>query len=244
MPAPDIFLTVIFPAYNEAGRIASCLEKTITFLKDQPCTSEIIVVENGSTDATLQIARSFQSRFPSLQVIHLQQRGKGAAVKHGMLLAKGSYRIFCDVDLSMPVEQVARFLQPELNADVIIGSREVPGAVRYNEPAYRHWIGRVFNGIVRILALPGIQDSQCGFKCFSERAAGTLFPLQTISGWSFDVELLYIARKLGFSIHELGIPWYHDAHSKVKVIRDSIQMFKDLLRIRLNDLQGRYGTGV
>ena len=144
----------------------------------------------------------------------------------------------------MPIEEVNRFLPPLLASDITIASREAAGAKRFNEPEYRHVIGRIFNLIVRILALPGLQDTQCGFKCFSAQAAEELFPYQTIDGWTFDVEILYVARKMGYSIKELGIPWYHDPNSKVKVFRDSLQMFLDLLKIRLNDLRGIYAKKV
>jgi glycosyltransferase involved in cell wall biosynthesis len=244
MPSTPVFLSIIFPAYNEEGRIVSTLEKTITFLKEQDYSSEILVVENGSRDRTFELANAIIPGYPSLRVIHESQRGKGLAVKRGMLQATGEYRFICDVDLSMPIEEVNRFLPPNLKTEISIASREASGAIRYNEPDYRHIIGRVFNYIVRVLALPGLHDTQCGFKCFTGSAAEILFPYQTISGWTFDVEILYVARKLGYSITELGIPWYHDSQSKVKVLRDSFQMLLDLLRIRINDLRGNYAKKV
>jgi glycosyltransferase involved in cell wall biosynthesis len=244
MPPSSVFLSIIFPAHNEEGRIAETLRKTISFLEKQSYPSEILVIENGSQDKTLEIARSFLQDFPALCVIHEDQRGKGLAVKRGMLEAIGEYRFICDVDLSMPVEEVNRFLPPLLTSDITIASREAAGAKRFNEPEYRHVIGRVFNLIVRLFALHGLHDTQCGFKCFSARAAEELFPYQTIKGWTFDVEVLYVARKLGYSIKELGIPWYHDPNSKVKVFRDSFQMLVDLLKIRLNDLRGIYAKKV
>ena len=166
---------------------------------------------------------------------------KGRAVRRGMLAARGEYRFFCDVDLSMPITEINRFFPPQLEgAEIVIASREAPGSVRYNEPAYRHTTGRVFNWMVKTLALPGIEDSQCGFKCFSASAAEALFPLQTIMGWSFDVELLYAARRRGLRIVELDIPWYFNPDSKIHVLRDSWRMFWDLLSIRWNGLRGRY----
>lgn len=244
MPRSPVFLSIIFPAHNEEGRIAATLQQTIAFLNSQPYTSEILVVENGSLDRTFELASSFQNQFPALRVIHEERRGKGLAVKRGMLEAGGQYRFICDVDLSMPIAEVQRFLPPNVETDICIASREAPGARRYNEPGYRHFIGRVFNFIVRLLALPGLHDSQCGFKCFSANAASVLFPLQTVNGWTFDVEILFIARKRGFQTVELGIPWYHDPHSKVRVARDSLQMLADLLKIRWNDLHGRYAKKV
>jgi hypothetical protein len=156
-----------------------------------------------------------------------------------MQAAQGEYRFICDADLSMPVKEITRFLPPELEGvDIAIASREAPGAVRYNEPAMRHFVGRVFNNLVRLIILPGLQDTQCGFKCFTQKAAETLFPLQTVTGWTFDVEILAIAQRLGFKIVEVPIPWYYFGNSKVRVLKDSMKMALDLLRIR-RDLDKR-----
>ena len=237
----DCFLSIVFPAHNEEKRLPRTLEQTAAFLQAQPYSAEIIVVENGSTDRSLAVAEEHAARFPMLRVIHEEQRGKGRAVRRGMLAARGEYRFFCDVDLSMPITEINRFFPPQLEgAEIVIASREAPGSVRYNEPAYRHTTGRVFNWMVKTLALPGIEDSQCGFKCFSASAAEALFPLQTIMGWSFDVELLYAARRRGLRIVELDIPWYFNPDSKIHVLRDSWRMFWDLLSIRWNGLRGRY----
>lgn len=237
----DCFLSIVFPAHNEEKRLPRTLEQTAAFLQAQPYSAEIIVVENGSTDRTLAVAEEHAARLPMLRVIYEEQRGKGRAVRRGMLAARGEYRFFCDVDLSMPITEINRFFPPQLEgAEIVIASREAPGSVRYNEPAYRHTTGRVFNWMVKTLALPGIEDSQCGFKCFSASAAEALFPLQTIMGWSFDVELLYAARRRGLRIVELDIPWYFNPDSKVHVLRDSWRMFWDLLSIRWNGLRGRY----
>ena len=237
----DCFLSIVFPAHNEEKRLPRTLEQTAAFLQAQPYSAEIIVVENGSTDRTLAVAEEHAARFPMLRVIHEEQRGKGRAVRRGMLAARGKYRFFCDVDLSMPITEINRFFPPQLEgAEIVIASREAPGSVRYNEPAYRHTTGRVFNWMVKTLALPGIEDSQCGFKCFSASAAEALFPLQTIMGWSFDVELLYAARRRGLRIVELDIPWYFNPDSKIHVLRDSWRMFWDRLSIRWNGLRGRY----
>jgi dolichyl-phosphate beta-glucosyltransferase len=236
------FLSIIIPARNEEVRLPQTLKNVAGFVNSQAYEVEVLLVVNGSTDRTLEIATSASSQMPFLKVIREEQGGKGRAVKRGMLTARGAYRFFCDADFSMPIEQINRFIPPQLpGGEVIIASREGPQAVRYAEPAYRHLTGRVYNSLVRWVALPGIQDSQCGFKCFSARATEAIFPFQTIMGWTFDVELLYIARKLGFSIIELGIPWYFNADGKIKVLRDSWRMFIDLLAIRRNDRQGRYG---
>ena len=236
------FLSLIFPAHNEEERLPQTLEVVDAFLKKQPYKAEVIVVENGSTDHTLELAKQFEFRMPALKVLHEDGRGKGLAVKRGMLEALGEYRFFLDVDLSMPIEQVNRFLPPSLPlTQIAIASREGKGAARFNEPAYRHWIGRGFNTLVRILALPRLQDSQCGFKCFRADIAEELFPMQTIMGWTFDVEILYIALLKGYQVKEIPIPWYHNPQSKVRIWRDSIQMARDLLSIRRNARRGLYG---
>ncbi len=234
------FLSIILPALNEADRLPSTLEKIDSFLQSQTYTAEVIVVENGSQDNTLEIAEGYARRFPYLRVIHEEKRGKGRAVRSGMLQAKGEYRFICDADLSMPIAEVNRFFPPMLeDAPVAIASREAPGAKRYNEPEYRHIVGRVFNNLVRLIALPGLQDTQCGFKCFRADAA-EVFACQTIDGWTFDVEVLFIARKCGYRIVEVPIPWYFTSNSKVRVMRDSFRMAIDLLMIRWNALTRRY----
>ena len=235
------FLSIIIPAHNEANRLPPSLEKIDAFLAGQAFTSEVVVVENGSSDGTLAIAESFKTRMPALKVIHEDRRGKGLAVRRGMLEAAGEYRFFCDADLSMPIEQVLRFLPPELDlVDVAIGSREVAGSRRIDEPGYRHLIGRVFNTMVRWMVLPGLQDTQCGFKCFRGEIAEKVFPLQTLTGMSFDAEVLFIARKLGYRITEVPIDWTFNADSRVRLVQDSLRMAFDLLEIRLKSARGRY----
>ena len=227
------FLSIVIPAYNEEERLPGSLAKIAAFLRQQPYTAEVLVVENGSSDRTYAIAQEFEEKNKIFHALHIAARGKGIAVKTGMLAAQGAYRFICDADLSMPIAEVNNFLPPILeNCDIAIASREAPGAQRIGEPAYRHFIGRVFNGFVKFMALPGLQDTQCGFKCFSASAAQQLFPLQTIQGWTFDVEVLYLARQLGYTIHEVPIHWYFDSHSKVRFLRDSLQMAGDLFRIR------------
>jgi dolichyl-phosphate beta-glucosyltransferase len=234
-------LSIIIPAHNEEQRLPGTLEKVCTFLAAQPYSAEVIVVENGSQDRTLEIAQEFARCYPDLHVLQNQARGKGLAVQAGMLAAKGDYRFMCDADLSMPITEVNRFIPPALeNFDIAIASREGPGAVRYHEPPHRHFVGRVYNAIIRLMALPGLQDTQCGFKCFSAAAAQELFPRQTLTGWSFDVELLYIARRRGYRIAEIGIPWYFNADSKIRVLHDSFRMGMDLLTIRWNGMRGVY----
>jgi glycosyltransferase involved in cell wall biosynthesis len=217
------------------------LEQVFAFLADQSYSAEVIVVENGSTDRTLELAQQQAREHPSLRPLHIQERGKGLAVREGMLAANGEYRFICDADLSMPITEIVKFLPPALDGfDVAIGSREAPGAVRYDETAYRHWGGRLINLAIRMLILPGLQDTQCGFKCFTAQAAEQLFRQQTLPGLSFDIELLFLARRAGMRIREIPIHWYFNAESKVSPVKDAIKMVVDILRIHSNALQGRY----
>ncbi len=234
------FLSVILPVYNEEKRLPPALEQLTAFLREQPYPAEIVVVDNGSTDRTLAIACNYLSSRPWLRILHEDQRGKGRAVRRGMLAAHGQYRFAADVDFSMPVTEINRFLPPQCLADIAIASREAPGAMRYHEPFYRHLSGRVFNLLIRLLLLPDLQDTQCGFKCFRAEVAEDIFRYQTLNGWSFDVEVLAIARRRHYSIVEIPISWYFNADSRVNVLRDSWHMFLDLLLIRRNLRRGLY----
>ena len=235
------FLSIIIPAYNEEKRLPNTLEQVFRFLEEQSYTSEVIVVENGSNDRTYETAKEFTKQHKNLHLIHDAQRGKGGAVQRGVREARGEYVLFCDADLSMPVEEINKFLPPALNDfDIAIASREAPGAVRYNEPYYRHLTGRVFNMLIRLMVLPNLQDTQCGFKCLRAEVARDIFRFQTLTGWAFDVELLYIAHHHGYRVIEIPIDWYFNADSKVRVLRDSWRMFVDLLVIRRNARRGLY----
>lgn len=235
------FLSLIIPAHNEEARLPGTLAQIHEFVEKQSYESEILVVENGSTDHTYQIAQDFTERYPRIHLLRNAMSGKGRAVRQGMLSAQGDYRFMCDVDLSMPVDEINCFLPPRLqDFDIAIASREAPGAVRYGEPPYRHIVGRIYNGLIRLLALPDVQDTQCGFKCFRGAVAEELFKHQTLTGWSFDVEILFIAQQLGYKTIEIPINWYYDPHSKISVWRDSFKMGVDLLTIRLNALRGIY----
>lgn len=235
------FLSIVIPAHNEESRLPASLELVFEFLRKQPFTSEVLVVENGSSDRTYEIAQKYAKKYDDLRVIQNEIRGKGRAVQRGMKEAKGEYIFMCDADLSMPIEEVSKFIPPQLtDVDIAIGSREAPGSVRYNEPTYRHFTGRVFNTLIRWLVLPGLQDTQCGFKCIRADVARHILPYQTLMGWAFDVELLYIARHLGYNVVEIPIDWYFNADSKISVVRDSLRMFLDLLLIRRNARHGLY----
>jgi dolichyl-phosphate beta-glucosyltransferase len=235
------FLSIIIPAHNEENRLPGTLEQVFHFLEQQPYSCEVLVVENDSSDRTYEIAQGFASGHPNLTVIRNDWRGKGLAIRRGVQEARGEYLFLCDADLSMPVDEINKFIPPQLgHPDIAIASREAPGSKRINEPYYRHLTGRVFNTLIRLLVLPGLQDTQCGFKCLRAQVAQDIFPYQTLTGWAFDVELLYIARHHGYRILEIPIQWYFNDDSKISIFRDSLRMFLDLLLIRRNARGGLY----
>lgn len=236
-------LSIIIPAHNEENRLPRSLEQVFAFLADQSYQAEVLVIENGSRDRTLEIAQGFTSRFKNLRVIHEAGRGKGLAVRRGMLEAQGEYRFMCDADLSMPIEEVNKFLPPKLSGfDIAVGSREVAGAVRYNEPFYRHFGGRFINYMIRVLILPQLQDTQCGFKCFRAEVAEDLFGRQLLNGWSFDVEVLYLAERAGYKIAEIPVNWYYRTESKVSALPDAMRMISDIFQMRANMRRGLYNV--
>jgi len=231
----------VIPAHNEESRLPQTLEQVLAFLKSQPYTSEVIVVENGSRDRTYEVAEGFRASNPNLRVIHETERGKGRAVRRGMLEARGEYRFMCDADLSMSIDQVNHFLPPATTGvDIAIGSREAPGARRFQEPSYRHIGGRLINFTIRLLILPGLQDTQCGFKCFRADAVEQVFRLQTMPGWSFDIELLFIARRRGLTIREIPIQWRFNPATKLSAVQDAIRMVRDIFAIHRNARRGVY----
>ena len=234
-------LSLIIPAHNEEHRLPPTLKAIDAYLDHQPYASEIVVVENGSQDLTPVVAEAFAADHPRVRVLRESGRGKGLAVRRGMLEAQGDYRFICDADLSMPITELSKFLPPALSDyAVAIGSREAPGARRFNEPPYRHVQGRVFSLLVKLFAVPGFEDTQCGFKCFAAAAARDLFSVQVFNGMSFDVEVLYIARQRGYKIVEVPIDWYYRSESRVQPLADPLRMLRDILILRRNWRQGRY----
>ena len=203
----------------------------------------MIIVNNNSRDDTPHIARDFAAKHAYARAMDEPRQGKGAAVRTGMLAAQGEYLFMCDADLSMPIEEIDKFLPPASDSyDVAIASREAPGARRIGEPEYRHLMGRVFNFIVRVLAIPKIQDTQCGFKVFRRHAAQAVFPKTTIDGWGFDVEALFIALRKDYRMVEIPITWYYRPQTKINPLRDAIHMLIEVTRVRINHWRGKYGT--
>jgi glycosyltransferase involved in cell wall biosynthesis len=241
MSAQPPLLSLIIPAYNEGERLPKTLPPVFDFLEAQSYLFEIVLVNNNSRDNTRDMAQEFAATRPYLRVIDEMTQGKGAAVRTGMTAAAGEFLFMADADFSMPVQEIAKFLPPQLSQyDVAIGSREAPGAVRYNEPQYRHFMGRIFNFYVKALAIPGFEDTQCGFKCFRREVVADILPYQTIDGWAFDVELLFIALRHGYRIVEVPVHWYYGENSRVSPVRDTVNMIREVLRIRYNGWVGRY----
>jgi glycosyltransferase involved in cell wall biosynthesis len=261
--AEQPFLSVIIPAYNEERRLPQSLEKTLDWLQKQPFQSEVLVVDDGSEDATRTVVEECiiqRSQTPSLaetnqiqfRLIANAHRGKAFAVRTGMLAGQGKYLLFTDADLSTPIEDFDRLLVwLEQGYDIAIGSREGQGARRFNEPYYRHLMGRVFNLLVKAITFSRFQDTQCGFKAFTRDAGQELFHRVQLYGENspkvrgamvtgFDVEVLFLARKLDYRVREVPVQWFHVSGSKVNPLKDSLRMIADISKVRLNDWRGRY----
>jgi glycosyltransferase involved in cell wall biosynthesis len=243
--APDEpVLSILIPAFNEEQRLPKTLAEVQCFVEANHIAIEVLVINDGSSDGTAQVVKAGAERWPALRLVDAPHRGKGGAVKAGVLAARGQFVALADADLAMPIKQFARFnAQVFARCDVAIGSREASGSRRYNEPVYRHIMGRFFNLLVRLLLLSGIADTQCGFKVLRRSLALELCRSQTIDGWAFDVEWLVIAHLRGYHIEEVPIDWYHEARSsQIHPLRDSFTMTRELLRIRQNRRKGVYAA--
>jgi len=241
MTRSSVGLSIVIPSFNESRRIARTVEELRAALTPIVPDHEIRVVDDGSDDDTALIVERLAREDRHVVLQREPHRGKGAAVRHGMLAAAGDLRFMCDADLSMPVRELTRFL-PLVPAvcDIAIGSREAPGSKRVGEPAYRHVRGRVFNALVKRIIRSSINDTQCGFKLFSARAVEAVFPLMTIEGWAFDVEMLVIAESLGLRVQEVPIEWHHRDGSRISALGDPFRMIRDCWTIRRNAARGLY----
>lgn len=235
-----IRLSLVIPAYNEAGRIGDTLNQCLNYFSRQAYDWEIIVVDDGSDDGTADLVRR---EFPMVRVMsYTPNRGKGHATKLGIGAATGQYRLFYDADGSTPITEVDK-IWPLFDggADIVIGSRSIPGSqVELHQRWLRETMGRTFNLFTRTLLGEPYADTQCGFKVFTAASAAAIFPRQTINRFCFDSELLYIARLHGFNVKEVPVRWINSRNSRVAIVRDSARMIKDLFRIRLNALRGKY----
>ncbi len=237
-----MYLSLIIPCYREAERIGPSLQKVYDYLSKASYQSEVLVVDDGSPDATFEVITKTVESFPDSTVVTFkplrlaQNQGKGGAVKTGMLTAEGDIRIFTDADLSTPVYEVEKVLKVIENggAEVVIGSRALEGRalVKKHQPWYREAMGRFFNLLVQLLVIKGIKDTQCGFKGFTAKAANQIFEAQKVLGFSFDVEILFLAKRFGYKTKEIAVEWYNDERTTVGALSDSSRMFFELLRIR------------
>jgi glycosyltransferase involved in cell wall biosynthesis len=240
-------LSIVIPAYNESSRIEGTLERVLSCVQEKHWDAEILVVDDGSTDATVEIVQQWIGRYDRLHlVMNPGNRGKGYSVRNGMLQAAGDIILFTDADLSAPIEEAESLMAAiEAGADVAIGSRWLDKQKQtIAQPMYRRFFGRCFNWVTRkVMGLP-YRDTQCGFKAFRREAAQTIFRLQTIERWGFDPELLFIARKLKYTIVEVPVTWGHDERTRISYLKDGLKMLEEMAEIRTNSLRGRYDEAI
>ena len=225
-------ISVVIPAYNEAEGIQAALEQVAAYFRSRAIAAEIVVVDDGSTDGTAELAST--APVSARVMVNDRNRGKGYSVRRGILSAQGRYVGFTDADMATPIDQLDKVREAlESGADVVIGSRALPESqIARHQPWWRERAGRLFGSFVRTVLLPGIPDSQCGFKFFSAAAAQAIFSQQQLEGWAFDVELLYIARRLGYNIVQVPVRWIDEPNSRVRMLRDGLRMVVDVCRIR------------
>lgn len=239
--------SIVIPAYNESARIPGTLQSVVACIRERGWVAEVIVVNDGSRDETAEVVRNFARSAPEVRLIENPgNRGKGYSVRSGLLQALGEVVMFTDSDLSAPIEEAVRLFDAiEQGADIAIGSRWLEkGRQTHRQPFYRQFFGRCFNAVTRMVMGLRFADTQCGFKAFTRRAAQTVFQLQTIEGWGFDPEILFIALKRGYSIVEVPVSWAHDERTRMSYLRDGIKMLREIASIRWNALRGRYGKQV
>lgn len=238
--------SIVLPAYNESARIRTTIEKILAHMQRHNWNAEILVVNDGSTDDTAQIVRSYASENSALHLVENPgNRGKGYSVRNGMLHANGEVMLFSDADLSSPIEEAEKlFAAIHAGADVAMGSRWLRSELQtQRQPLYRQLFGRIFNLALRILLGLHYRDTQCGFKAFTRQAAQSIFPLQHIERWGFDPEILYLARKFGFRIQEIPVKWAHREGTRINPLVDGMRMFVEILRIRWYSMTGKYDAG-
>jgi dolichyl-phosphate beta-glucosyltransferase len=235
--------SIVIPAYNESSRIEATLREVVNCIRTEGWNAEVIVVNDGSTDSTARQVLDFSVTSPEVRLLENPgNHGKGYSVRHGLLQARGDIVMFTDADLSAPIREAVRlFAAIGDGADIAIGSRWLDSSRQiHRQPLYRQFFGRCFNLITRLVMGLRFQDTQCGFKAFTRDAAQTVFQLQTIEGWGFDPEILFIASKRGLRIDEVAVSWGHDERTKISFLRDGFHMLREMAIIRWNALRGRY----
>jgi len=246
-PENSFFISIVIPVYNEENRIAKTLHRVEEYLNSRNYEYELLLVDDGSTDHTPQVLTTFAQASERVRLLqNSRNEGKGYSVRRGVLAARGKYILYSDADLSTPIEEVESLLS-WLNQGyhIAIGSRGLPQSdIRVSQPWYRKTMGKIFNLFVRTITLPEFKDTQCGFKCFERSIAQEVFKRQKVNRFGFDVEVLYIAKKMGERIKEVPIQWYDSRETKVKAFTDSVRMLLDLFKIRLFDSLGYYRINV
>src|SRR5271156_2082508 len=240
-------LSIVIPAYNESARIEHALDRVLSCVAEQGWDAEVLVVDDGSTDDTAVIVQRWMTKHPRLHLVkNPGNKGKGYSVRNGLLQAAGDVVMFTDADLSAPMEEAERLIAAIAGgADVAIGSRWMDRTRQtIQQPLYRQFFGRCFNWITRtVMGLP-FKDTQCGFKAFRRPAAQVIFRLQRIERWGFDPEILFIARKLRYSVREVPVSWGHDERSRISYLKDGLKMLEEMVYIRYNSLFGRYDKAI
>lgn len=237
--------SIVIPAYNEEIRIEATLDRVLEYVYAQKWDAEILVVNDGSRDATRDIILRYAAAHPMLRLVdNPGNHGKGFSVRNGVLHSKGEWIVFTDADMASPIEESEKLLAAlERGADVAIGSRWLdPSLQTRKQPFYRRILGRIFNLALRVILGMKYRDTQCGFKAFRRTAAQAIFPLQIIERWGFDPEIVFVARRLGFRVDEVAVKWAHQENTKISPIKDGLRMFTELLKIRGYALMGRYGS--
>lgn len=235
--------SIVVPAYNEQARIGATLEQILDHLRAQQWNAEVVVVDDGSRDDTLEILNRFAREHPHVRVLQNPgNQGKGYAVRNGMLSARGEVLLFTDADMSSPISEASKlFAALERGADVAIGSRWLDPSLQFQRQSLqRQALSRLYNIFLRIVLWFPYRDTQCGFKAFTRRAAEMIFPQQRVTRWGFDPEILFLAHRLGLKVAEVPVRWGHDEGSKIHPVRDGLRMAADALKVRWNAMAGKY----
>jgi len=242
----DMTYSIVIPAYNEGERLAPTLEKVLAYVRQQGWDAEVIVVNDGSRDNTAELVRSFAAKDSMVRLVENPgNRGKGYAVRNGILNSRGDIVVFSDADLSSPIEEMPKLLAAlAAGADIAIGSRWLQAELQtQRQSLHRQLFGRVFNLLLRMILGLRFKDTQCGFKAFTRRAAQAILPLQRIERWGFDPEILFLARKFGFRVEEVAVCWGHSGDTRIHPVLHGARMFQEMVRIRWYDLTGKYDRG-
>jgi dolichyl-phosphate beta-glucosyltransferase len=239
----SVSYSIVIPAYNEGDRLRATLEKVLAYVHQQNWNAEVIVVNDGSLDDTANIVEEFAEKDSTVRLVeNHSNRGKGYSVANGMMNSRGDIVVFSDADLSSPIEEMPKLLDAlAAGADIAIGSRWLDAGLQTRRQSlHRQLLGRIFNGLQRVVLGLKFKDTQCGFKAFTRRAIRKIVPLQRIEGWGFDPELLFLARKFECSVKEVPVLWAHQGGSRLDPLADGIDMLHEMVRIRWYNLEGRY----